>query len=526
MGDKGTNLWNLWWVYYAVFARHVSPLWCDLVFYPQGVDLRFHTISLANGLLAAPLTAFAGPNIAYNALFLLWTMLTGVFASLWARGHGLGVFAAGFGGAVAAFSPYRFSHLIHLNLFSTACVFCAFWLCDRMFKAPNRSSILLFILAWIWTALTDWYYAIFVGIYWLLHFGFSVIQKKEQAARILSAFLFPMLCMALLVYLYFMLGSAQRPAIHTDDVPINVAVYWSLDLVHLLCPAWLLDQLPHAIASNSEFRLHPGWLVMALGVWGAIGAIRRRTNGFLLLCAGVFFLISLGPLVKLGNAPLIVFGVPVYSPTMLYAFLPMVSSMRVFTRFSYIGFTILSLFAATKIETILQRFPAPSARYCLWGVALALALLEGGWRFPTIEQYTPPAFVHENRTGAIQEFPYTPTKLSGLHLYHQTFHHQPIAIAEFSRLNGYKNAYLDNFSLFNTLSNRLQQGPFPATIMASAKDAALPIEAIAVYIESNQQESETLTIQWPDGGQQQIPLIPVDSKTGETPSISSEFLAK
>lgn len=499
-------------MYYAVFERHVSPLWCDIVFYPQGVDLRFHTLSLANGLLAAPLTAIAGPNVAYNALFLLWTMLTGVFASLWARRRGLGVFAAGFVGAVASFSPYRFSHLVHLNLFSTACVFCAFWLCDRMFTAPGRSSILLFVLAWIWTALTDWYYAIFVGLYWLLHLGFSIVQNKQQSARILSAFLIPALCMALLVYLYFMLGPAQRPAIHADDVPIQVAVYWSLDLVHLLCPVWLLDPLPHTIASNSEFRLHPGLLVMALGAWGATSAIRRRTNSFLLLCAGVFLLVSLGPVFKLGNAPLVVFGVPFYSPTMLYAVLPMVSSMRVFTRFAYIGFTILSLFAAMKIEIFSQKFLVPSLRNVLWAVALALALLEGGWRFPTMAQYSPPAFVHENRTGAIQEFPYTPTKLSGLHLYHQTFHHQPIGIAEFSRLNRYKNAYLDKFNLFNTLANNLQHAPIPTFITASPQDKALPIESLVVYIETNQQASDKIFIQWPDGPIQELTLISVKSK--------------
>jgi hypothetical protein len=67
LADKGTNLWNLWWVYYALFERHVSPLWCDLVFYPWGGDLRYHTLSLVNGILAAPVTAVFGPVVSYGA---------------------------------------------------------------------------------------------------------------------------------------------------------------------------------------------------------------------------------------------------------------------------------------------------------------------------------------------------------------------------------------------------------------------------------------------------------------------------
>ena len=85
LGDKGTNLWNLWWVYYALLEKHVSPLRCGMIFIPWGCDLRVHTLSLANGVLAMPLTGLLGPVITYNLLFLLWTWFTAVFAALWMR---------------------------------------------------------------------------------------------------------------------------------------------------------------------------------------------------------------------------------------------------------------------------------------------------------------------------------------------------------------------------------------------------------------------------------------------------------
>ncbi|MDP8243100.1 MAG: hypothetical protein P9L94_03390 [Candidatus Hinthialibacter antarcticus] len=517
LGDKGTNLWNLWWVYYAVFERHVSPLWCDIVFYPQGVDLRFHTLSLANGLLAAPLTAIAGPNIAYNALFLLWTILTGAFASLWARGRGLGVFAAAFVGVIAAFSPYRFSHLIHLNLFSTACIFCAFWLCDRMVHSPNKISVLLFTLSWIWTALTDWYYAIFVGLYWLLHLFFSI--KKQNRQILASCAVLPALCMGLLVYLYFFLGAANRPEIQPDDVPIQIAAFWSLDLLHLLCPAWALDWLPINLASDSEFRLHPGLLVMLFGAWGVFSITTLKSKRFLLTCAIIFFLISLGPVFKFGNAPIVIFGVPLYSPTLLYGFLPMVDSMRVFTRFAFIGFAILSLFAAIKIERMTQTFSSKPLRYSLWVITIVILILESGWRFPTIQRYSPPQFVKQNLSGAVQEFPYAPSRLSGLHLYHQTFHHQPIAIVEFSRLGGYRNNYIRKYKLFDTLSATTQENPLPALIRASDGDLPLPIEVMVVYTKADSTKSTQLSIEWPDETQQIMTRI----RSNENQAAESVF---
>ena len=53
-GDRGANLWNLWWVGHSLLDLHQSPTWSAQIFAPDGVHLKGHSLSLANGLLGLP----------------------------------------------------------------------------------------------------------------------------------------------------------------------------------------------------------------------------------------------------------------------------------------------------------------------------------------------------------------------------------------------------------------------------------------------------------------------------------------
>jgi hypothetical protein len=47
--DDFSNLWNIWWV-------RRSPFWTDMLFFPEGVPLALHTLSLANSVPGALLS--------------------------------------------------------------------------------------------------------------------------------------------------------------------------------------------------------------------------------------------------------------------------------------------------------------------------------------------------------------------------------------------------------------------------------------------------------------------------------------
>lgn len=450
-GDKGANLWNLWWVYYALSERGTSPLDCDIVFFPWGVDLRHHTLSLMNGLLAAPLTALFGPSVSYNALFLLWTALTLHFAAMWARGYGLGLGASLFVGFAAAMGPYRWAHLHHLNLFSTAWLFLAFYACDRMTREASARMAALFAIAWAFTALTDWYYALFVGFYFALRLFFGLLETRpwrEIGALLGNAFIATM-AIALILAIYFHRPEFPgRPEIVADPTPPSVASFWSLDAWHLALPPWALSRLDLPLNLDGEFHLHPGLIMAVLGLLGLFFANGVRGRFFLLILATLFFVLAMGPFLRVGGEPLRIEGWRVPLPAAMYALTPPLVSMRVFTRFAFVGFMAITLLAAGMAGRWTASL-SKTLRPAIWAALGVLLLFESDWRLPQMAHYQAPDEIARVGEGGVAEFPFTPTSNSGLHLYHQTIHRQPIYVAEFSRLGAYRRDYLSAFPVLN-----------------------------------------------------------------------------
>ena len=73
--DGWQNYWNLWWMKTALVDRLQTPFVTDLLYYPTGVGLYFHTLNPFNGLLTLPLQLSNGLFVAYNTVILFsWTM--------------------------------------------------------------------------------------------------------------------------------------------------------------------------------------------------------------------------------------------------------------------------------------------------------------------------------------------------------------------------------------------------------------------------------------------------------------------
>ncbi len=449
-GDKGTNLWNLWWVYYALFERGCSPLRCDSIFIPWGCDLRYHTLSLANGVIAAPVTALFGPVAAYNVLFAVWTCLTGVFASLWARRFNLGIAAAALVGFIAAFGPYRWSHQVHLNLFSTPWLFLAFYQLERTFDTGWFRNVVFFTLAWILAALTDWYYALFIGVYLGIRAGCFLLEKRTLRHTLvaLQTMVLPFIVVFGIIVAYFhQPAGAMFEESFVDSVPMKFSAYWSLDVYHLFLPAWGLPG-GAPIQADGEFCLHPGLLFLLLpGIWLFVknrGDDRWRRR-FLKLALFGFILLSFGPFLQIGGYVARLFSIPIILPTALLELIPSLTVIRVFARFAYVGFLIWCLLGVMGLERWMKHRKPSWSMAVLTLICGCLFLFETGWRFPKMAEHR---LSHEYSIvdpTPVLEIPFTPSFLSGLHLYHQTIHRRPIFVAEFSRLGNYKKRYLSAY---------------------------------------------------------------------------------
>ncbi|MEW5717711.1 MAG: interleukin-like EMT inducer domain-containing protein [Chloroflexota bacterium] len=68
--DDPALAWNLWWVPHALINLGASPIYCDYMFYPIGLNLAFYTLTYLNAFLSIPFqSAF---NLALAANVNLW----------------------------------------------------------------------------------------------------------------------------------------------------------------------------------------------------------------------------------------------------------------------------------------------------------------------------------------------------------------------------------------------------------------------------------------------------------------------
>jgi hypothetical protein len=143
-GDAWHNVWNLWWVKQAVVSGQWNLYQTDLLYFPEGVNLYFHTLALTAGIMSLPLQ-FLGFNLlaSYNLVVLSSFVLAGYGTFLlchyllqiselkarrrgaenaevldgYKRGGWSAEWAAFVGGIVFAFAPYHLAHMLgHLNL--------------------------------------------------------------------------------------------------------------------------------------------------------------------------------------------------------------------------------------------------------------------------------------------------------------------------------------------------------------------------------------------------------------------------
>lgn len=461
LADKGTNLWNLWWVYYAFFERHVSPLWCDLVFYPWGGDLRFHTLSIVNGVLASPVTAVFGPVVSYNALFFVWTVFTGVFAALWGRAFGLSPITAIVLGFIATFHPFRWNHVEHLNLFSTVWMMAAFYLLELWMQKKAVLHFFLFLLVWGLALFSDWYFGLFVGIYFGLRLLVEMIHQKQFLSSIpfLNAILLPGIVLGGLVVWYFQQPVENLPyPVVPDDVSVLYSSFWSLSLIHFVTPLWMFSWLGDFPKTGAEFALHPGLVQLCIGVLGFVYwrrlSLSKQQKRFLILMILTFAVISLGPLLQVRDEVAVCLGYPVPMPAVLFEFIPGLTSMRVFTRFVFVTWMGVSMLGLMWLQDVVIPKTKKELHWVILGGLSIIFMVETQWMPLTVVDYEPPASIAGSSIAEnVLELPIEPTRLSGMHLYHQTIHQQPIYAIEISRISTYREAYLAQFPFLMQISD-------------------------------------------------------------------------
>ncbi|RPI57517.1 MAG: hypothetical protein EHM55_01540 [Acidobacteria bacterium] len=183
-GDPALNTWILWWNTQTV---PFSPAWWNApAFYPAPGVLSFSEHLLGLSLIATPLSWLgAGPQAAYNVVFLLTFPLSAIGAYLLAyeltRRHD----AAFIAGLLFGFAPYRIAHLPQIQALASFPMPFALVGLHRYLRDPRPRWLALFGAGWFLQGICNGYYLLFFSVFvglWILWFASPWSRRREFLA--------------------------------------------------------------------------------------------------------------------------------------------------------------------------------------------------------------------------------------------------------------------------------------------------------------------------------------------------------
>ncbi len=378
---------NVHYVYMAGWSAQSlllgeSPFVDPRLNYPDDLALASNDSPYISFLLVAPATLALGPVFGYNAAIFLSHLLSGYFTYLWARSLTGNRFAALFAGTAFMLSPFRiFRSLNHANMVSTQMLPLFFWALDRCVRRKETRELSLWLLglATLLVAGSSQYLLVIALVTGALYTLFFVLPDFKflvgQGWRIIASVLLGGL-VGSLPYISVLGSGAFEP------FDIGRTRLWSADPVNFILPSSMHPLWGEAVAAlrhepyAAEKALYLGMVALALAVVGAYhlyrqpGERRRLLAWALTALSGAIF--ALGTDLWINNEP-VSRNNPIWLPAYYLAQLPLVSIMRVWSRFGVITIFFVAMLSAYGVQYLLRR--VQGARAVALGALLMLLLL-------------------------------------------------------------------------------------------------------------------------------------------------------
>ena len=355
--DDPSLAWNLWWAKHALVDHPQNPFLVDWQFWPVGINLAFYTLTVLNGMLGIPLQVVFGVIPTYNLLLLSSFAFSGFGAYLLCldfvdrrrrtKDQEPGVFVLGpsslvgafIGGALFAFASVKlfYAALGQGNIASSQWApFAALYIVRAMRpqgRLRDAALAALFIVLQAYAELTfASFLAIFVGLAVLFRisdFGFRIWRERrsgsvnpQSAIRNPQSFVVRLALIAALCAI----GMAPILANMLPDLRAEgdfftsgggFADLFSADLAGYSLPTQLhpvLGSLIRSVSNNSAPRpdgsqfpvnkgqqIYVGYVALVLAAVGLWSGRRRSETWFWAFSALVFFLLTLGPSLRVGG---------------------------------------------------------------------------------------------------------------------------------------------------------------------------------------------------------------------------------
>jgi|GEM_PF-896113 len=374
-GDVYQNLWNLWWIRYALFHSQ-NIFFTHLIYWPIGASLVYQTMSPIAALISLPFQAIS-TVFAFNVLFFLSYILCGLTMFMLADYLLKNKYAAFFAGLAFTFSAFHIASafgeldLSNLEWVPLALLFFLMMLDGSREKLKLYASIGLGITLMLISFMSTPEMLV-ITFDMLLVVLIFYLFSRERRRSVLNLRFWEGIAIAIVVMLitgiwgflpiiHALLSPSSSGTINYLNAVQNNEV-WSNDLLSFFLPSYyngIFNSL-----SLSYFKIYApdinarisyiSYTILILASY-AVYKMRKRTALWLTL-AILFGWLSLGPYLQVN-------GALTHLPELflLYHKLPILNIVREPDRFDLIVTIATSLLAAMGVAELLKRFSGENA---------------------------------------------------------------------------------------------------------------------------------------------------------------------
>ena len=389
--DNMQDFWNTWYAASRVRSFH-DLLYTNLIRFPEGTTLYYHSFAYPKILLASFFGAFFGTRLTSlvgleNLLSLISFPVSAVGAFYLARHFTRDVIGALIGGAIFALNPSHIAHVAH-HMHVSSIEFIPFFAWTFILAEERRRWIfvLLSTLCFVLSALSSWYYLFYCFYFMVFYYLFLAVKRKLWLqAWPLLLILYNLV--GLLVLLSPLLAPMIVQAVSGANVYAEGGDLYGADVVGYVAfpPSHLLFSISRGIYSQLsgnpwEATVYLGLVNIALLAWLVLRRkqLDRNLIAFVLSGMALFGVLASGEHLHLLGHPFIVrlFGryrIPL--PDRLLDLLPFFKNVRTPSRSILLAYMFLSIGVAYAISVIWREHSGTwLGKTVVAGLALVMAL--------------------------------------------------------------------------------------------------------------------------------------------------------
>jgi len=182
LGDPLLNSWIMAWNARQIGRVDFSHYFDANIFFPHQRTLAYSEHLFTESLVALPfLTLFKNPLLAHN-IVLLFAFVTSAFGMYALAVYLTGSRPSGFvAGLVYSFSPFMFSHFVHVQVLLAGGIPLVFLFLHRYFDRGRTKDACLFAFFFSFQALANGYYALYLGLFAGLFIAIKAVTGKRLA---------------------------------------------------------------------------------------------------------------------------------------------------------------------------------------------------------------------------------------------------------------------------------------------------------------------------------------------------------